>query len=126
MIVSKEEMVDVLKTAAVSRFFFLSRFVSCYWGLQSIPILNIDMQNMDCVFKKSPVGRRRYAPLVAASQALKLSIVQQQSSSKSEHMCDNLFLRHMAGAQQDFSVCTLTSLGQLTTFKPSTVSVSLL
>ena len=27
-------MVDVLKTAAVPRFFFLSRFVSCYWGLQ--------------------------------------------------------------------------------------------
>ena len=34
MMVSKEEMVDVLKTAAVSRLFFLSRFVSCYWGLQ--------------------------------------------------------------------------------------------
>ena len=34
MMVSKEEMVDVLKTAVVSRFFFLSWFVSCYWGLQ--------------------------------------------------------------------------------------------
>ena len=31
MMVSKEEMVDALKTAAVSRCFFGSRFVSCYW-----------------------------------------------------------------------------------------------
>ena len=31
--VSKEEMVDVLKTAVVSRF-LLSQFVSCCWGLQ--------------------------------------------------------------------------------------------
>ena len=33
MMVAQEEMVDVLKTTVVSRFFSLSRFVSCYWGL---------------------------------------------------------------------------------------------